>query len=376
MTKKWLFGFIIVAIFFTGYSTRIPLENGALILLIGVDKGANKNLIVGTSTTVFKGKSKKNTFEEVVEAPSVYSAFSKINTKTTGYLTSSKAQILLIGKEFTKQPNWPNKLDAIVRDPSSTSNIKLIQVDGQIRDFFSIKPPNNLSISMYLQDIIQASLYDNMIVPSDIQEVLRQKNEEGMTQTIPIIKKENNAVQTKGIAFFDQSSRYVTSLPSKDVPIYSLLKKEKLQGRMILNIILNDSASDKSRIVSVLIEKANRQIDVGFKNDKFQFDIKLDIALSIIEGVNGPTITSNDDQGKIISLLERQITKSIDKELNKVIKKIQSNKIDPIGLSMYARANQYQQWKLHKKNWGNKISNSNIKIKTLIKIGNTGIIRG
>ncbi len=71
---------------------------------------------------------------------------------------------------------------------------------------------------------------------------------------------------------------------------------------MILNIILNDSASDKSRIVSVLIEKANRQIDVGFKNDKFQFDIKLDIALSIIEGVNGPTITSNDDQGKIISL--------------------------------------------------------------------------
>lgn len=64
-------------IFFTGYSTRIPLENGALILLIGVDKGANKNLIVGTSTTVFKGKSKKNTFEEVVEAPSVYSAFQK-----------------------------------------------------------------------------------------------------------------------------------------------------------------------------------------------------------------------------------------------------------------------------------------------------------
>lgn len=376
MTKKWLFGFIIVAIFFTGYSTRIPLENGALILLIGVDKGANKNLIVGTSTTVFKGKSKKNTFEEVVEAPSVYSAFSKINTKTTGYLTSSKAQNLLIGKEFTKQPNWPNKLDAIVRDPSSTSNIKLIQVDGQIRDFFSIKPPNNLSISMYLQDIIQASLYDNMIVPSDIQEVLRQKNEEGMTQTIPIVKKVNNTVQTKGIAFLDQSSRYVTSLPTKDVPIYSLLKKEKLQGRMILNIILNDSTNGNHRIVSVLIEKAKRQINVGFKNDKFQFDIKLDIALSIIEGVNGPTITSSDEQGKIISLLERQITKSIDKELNKIVKIIQSNKIDPIGFSMYARAHQYQQWKMHQKNWGNEISNSNIKIKTLIKIGNTGIIRG
>lgn len=376
MTKKWLFGFIIVAIFFTGYSTRIPLENGALILLIGVDKGANKNLIVGTSTTVFKGKRKKNTFEEVVEAPSVYSAFSKINTKTTGYLTSSKAQNLLIGKEFTKQPNWPNKLDAIVRDPSSTSNIKLIQVDGQIRDFFSIKPPNNLSISMYLQDIIQASLYDNMIVPSDIQEVLRQKNEEGMTQTIPIVKKVNNTVQTKGIAFLDQSSRYVTSLPTKDVPIYSLLKKEKLQGRMILNIILNDSTNGNQRIVSVLIEKAKRQINVGFKNDKFQFDIKLDIALSIIEGVNGPTITSSDEQGKIISLLERQITKSIDKELNKIVKIIQSNKIDPIGLSMYARAHQYQQWKMHQKNWGNEISNSNIKIKTLIKIGNTGIIRG
>ncbi len=59
MTKKWLSGFIVVAIFFTGYSTKVPLENGALILLIGVDKGANKNLIVGTSTTVFKRKKQK-----------------------------------------------------------------------------------------------------------------------------------------------------------------------------------------------------------------------------------------------------------------------------------------------------------------------------
>lgn len=375
MIKQRLFSFILVVILLNGCSTRIPLENGALILLIGVDKGANKNLIIGTSTTTFKGKSKKNTYEEFVEAPSIYSAFSKINTKTTGYLTSSKAQILLIGKEFSKQPNWTNTLDSIFRDPSSTSNIKLIQVDGQIKDFLTIKPPNNLSISMYIQDIIQSSLHNNMIVPSDIEEVIRQKNEEGMTQSIPIIKKINNTIQTKGIAFFDQSSKYVTSLATKDVPIYSLLTKTKLKGRMRLHIPLNDSTSNNPRIVSVSIEGATRKIDVGFRNDKFHFDIKLKLMLSIIEGINSPTTTSNDEQGKVMRLLERQITKSIDKELNKIVKKIQGNKIDPLGLSMYARAHQYQQWKLHKKNWGNAISNSNIQIKSLVIVQGTGMTR-
>lgn len=377
MNKKPIIILILVCIIFlSGCSSRLPLENGALILLIGVDKGTKENLIVGTSMTLFKVKSKKSSFEEIVEAPSVYSAFSKINTKTPGYLTSSKVQIVLVGKELSRQSEWLNKLDPIYRDPLSSSNLKLIITDSPIIDFFNIKPPDGMSIPMYIYDVYKSSLGDNMIVPSYIQELMRQKDEEGMTQTIPIIKKIKNKVQTKGIAFFDQKGKYVTSLAVNKVPIYCLLRNPKLKGRMVLNIPLKNSRNNQLRIVSVLVENVKKNIDVEFRENRFRFVIKLNMEVSIVERTNTPPITSNKLERKEIKHLERQLTDAINKELNKIIKEIQNNKIDPLGFSMYARAYQYREWKLRKENWGNTISNSNIEIKPILKIQNTGIIRG
>lgn len=376
--KKRRIGILILicVLLFSGCRGGVSLENGALVLLIGIDKSEKTSLLVGTSTTVFKGKKKEHTFEEIIRAPSIYHAFSKIMTKTTGYVTSSKAQVILVGKTFTTQPHWSKILDPIVRDPSSTSNIKLLVADGPITDFFTMKPPNNMSIPMYIKGISQSALYDNRMVPSNIQEFIRQKNEDGMTPTIPIIKKIKNKVQTTGIAFFNQTDKYITSLSVNDVPLYALLHQPKLQGRMILNLALSDSKERKPKMISILVENVKRKIDADCINKTFQFDINLNMEVAILERINGPTITKSEKQKKEIERLEKQITAVIHRKFKKITRQIQQNQIDPLGFSMYARAYQYPEWKRQRKNWGKAIYNSDIRLHINIHIQTTGIMRG
>lgn len=51
--------------------------------------------------------------------------------------------------------------------------------------------------------------------------------------------------------------------------------------------------------------------------------------------------------------------KSFYQAFNEVIKKIQDNKIDPIGLEVYARAYEYDHYKKVQEDWGQSTWNKN-----------------
>ncbi|MEB8677065.1 Ger(x)C family spore germination protein [Bacillus cereus] len=370
--KKQLILFLMWISLITGCSSRGSLENEALILLMGIDKVNKKQIIIGTSATIFKTKKEPYTYETVIRAPSIYSGISKFNSKNLGFLTFSKAQILMIGTKLAKQPNWIQKIDTINRDPFGTSNIKLVLADGNINNFFHIQPTNNLSLPIYVQSLFKSSLYDNRIVPSDIQEILRQTNEEGMTPTIPILKEKRNRIQTNGIGFLDYSGKYVAKLSANDTILFNILRNPDLRGRMILNIPLS-----RSHIATVLIEDINRSLTVGYFKNHFEFNIKVNMEVSMVERTDSRLhIISDELEKNHIKHFEKTITQIIHKDLNKIVYKIQNHKIDPIGLGMYARAYQYNNWKKHSKNWGKAISDADIRIIVKIKTQNTGTTRG
>ena len=63
---------------------------------------------MGTSIPLFHHKQQRSTIEQWAQASTVYNGFSKIDTKLTGYVTASKAEIILIGGKIGPR----SKLDA------------------------------------------------------------------------------------------------------------------------------------------------------------------------------------------------------------------------------------------------------------------------
>ncbi|HDR6318667.1 TPA: Ger(x)C family spore germination protein [Bacillus thuringiensis] len=375
MIRKWIW-IMICCIYLIGCSQqRIPLEKVSLILLIAIDKTSNKDIKVGTSIPLFHHEKQKSTVEHWVHASTVYTGFSKIDTKLTGYVTSSKAEVILIGKKFAQEENWIQALDSSYRDPYATINAKVVVVDGPAEDIFKIKRSDKPLLPSYINDVIESSIQNNQSVSSTIQQLIREKNEQGMTQTLPIIKRINNEIDTIGIAFLNHRGKYVTKISKKDVKFFNLINKTQVAGRMILHPVLSPKKSDNNPNSSILVQDAKRKINVDFKNGKFIFTIDLNMDVSLIERSSN-NLNRNHLHGNINTIkLEREIQQEFEKKLQSIVHDMQKNKIDPLGLSLYARAFQYKEWKKVKDDWLYAFSNAKIHINTHIKIKDTGTIR-
>ncbi|HDR4874868.1 TPA: Ger(x)C family spore germination protein [Bacillus cereus] len=375
MIRKWVC-VVICFIYLIGCSQRIPLEKVSLILLIALDRTTNGDMKVGISIPLFHKEKQQSTVEQWVRASTVYNGFSKLDTKLTGYVTSSKAEVILIGKKLALEKNWMRALDSSYRDPYATNNAKVVLVDGAVEEVFKVKGPGNQSLSSYINSVVESSIQNNQSISSSIQQLMREKNEQGMTQSIPIIKKNKNEIDTVGIAFLNHQGKYLTKLQKKDVKLFNLIKKAKNSGRMILHLNIpakNDTQKDNA---SILVQSTKRKISVDFKEDTFLFNIDISMDVSIIEKTNVNFTNSRLYNNKNIRNLEYVIQQKFNKKLKNMLQEMQNNKIDPIGLSLYARAFQYKEWKkINQEDWLKVLSKSNIKINTNVKIKNTGTIR-
>ncbi|PFA86217.1 Ger(x)C family spore germination protein [Bacillus cereus] len=374
MIRKWIW-IVICCVYIIGCSQRIPLEKVSLILLIGLDRTPNGDIKVGTSIPLFHHKQQRSTIEHWVRASTVYNGFSKIDTKLTGYVTSSKAEVILIGKKFAQEENWIQKFDSSYRDPYATINAKVVLVDGLAEDIFQINRPDKPALPSYIDGVIESSIQSNQSVSSTIQQLMREKNEQGMTQTVPIIKKINNEIDTVGIAFLNNQGKYITKIPKKDVKFFNLINKAQVTGRMILHLAFAPKEFDKKPNSSVLVQNAKRKINVGFHKGKFIFTLDVNMNVSLIEKTSNNLNKTHSKGNKNIRKLEREIQQEIDKKLYSILQDMQKNKIDPLGLSLYARAFQYKEWKKVKEDWLHTFSKAEIHVNTHIKIKDTGTIR-
>ncbi|WP_242306972.1 Ger(x)C family spore germination protein [Bacillus cereus group sp. BfR-BA-01524] len=374
MIRKWIW-IVICCVYIIGCSQRIPLEKVSLILLIGLDRTPNGDIKVGTSIPLFHHKQQKSTIEHWTQASTVYTGFSKIDTKLTGFMTASKAEIILIGKKLAQEANWLQELDSSYRDPYATINAKIVLVDGPAEEIFKIHTPSKPSLSSYINGVIESSIQNNQSVSSTIQQLMREQNEEGMTQAVPIIKKTKNEIDTVGIAFLNRKGKYLTHIPKKDVKFFNLINKQKSSGRMILHLELPPKKSNKKTNTSIFVQNATRKVVVNFQNGKFVFNLDIYANVALIEKTNANLIKGHYDNKKNINNLKRAIQKEINNNLQNMLYEIQQNKIDPIGLSLYARAFQYKEWKKVKGDWLQALAEAKINVKTHVKIKDTGTIR-
>jgi len=70
--------------------------------------------------------------------------------------------------------------------------------------------------------------------------------------------------------------------------------------------------------------------------------------------------------------LENKITEQVQIQFENLIKKIQTDKIDPIGLGLYAQAHEYSHFKKVEDLWGETLANSDIHVSVKTIIGAMG----
>ncbi|RFB34918.1 Ger(x)C family spore germination protein [Brevibacillus sp. VP] len=372
MTKKYhiqIFMWIsLFSLLMSGCSQRINIENATFNLTLGLDKKGNDLYYYSVSPVFNKDASKKVEAHEV-RASSIRNARNFFDASSIGLLTTAKLQQVLIGKELLESHDVFPLLDVLYRDVTSASNANVLMVDGPVKDVIMFGAKDKPRLPIYLGQLIDSTAVRNLISRSTLLDFQWTVMEKTITPYIGIVSKEKNQLNIKGTALLNQQGKVVTTLSLQETTIMHMLQRFH-RGLFSLSLSLKETKNKAdSKIISATFERVTRKVQLVKKDDQFYYTIHLKMDANLNESIN---LLSKQNTMKSI---EKFLEKAVKKEADKVIKKIQQHKVDPMGLGDYMRAYYYPDWKKLEMDWGSALATININIEPEIRVIFNGLVQ-
>jgi Ger(x)C family germination protein len=339
-------------------------------LILGIDLDDKNNLIISESSPVFNKDAKKNVETYQVKAKSIRDSRKYFDSLTTGEVTAAKIQILLIGRRVLEHEDWFSILDTVYRNPTFSLSTRVIAVDGPVADIILNEPKDKPQLALHLKEVLDKNYKRTRNVLTTLQVLHRQMYEKGMTATISEIKKEKD-IDLFGVSLLDKNGKYVDSLNIQESSLLLILKDEKQQELTFsfpLTSLDKEGGIFHKNELSIDVNRVKTKIKTTYDQDKFHFNYQIQMSVNIVEQIF-PLVSVKEEE------LKKMIEKELQSKLEDLIKKIQEYKIDPIGLGLYGRAFQYDQYKKVEEHWGEALAESSIDVSLDIDIEARGSIK-
>ena len=360
---------ITLILLMAGCRDRINLEDITLALMYGIDLDDNNHLIVYMSSPVFNKDVQKKDEQIKFTTKTLFYSSNQFDSAVTAMTRGGKLQTLLIGKRILDHPGWFKLLDLLYRNPKLSVNSVVAGVDGPLSDIFFYNPKDKPLLMLHIKKLIQTAHRKNITVYTNVLELHRQMYEKGVTPAITLIKKKKE-IEIVGTALLDKEGQISSVLSIDDNVLLSILNGKKNNQTFTVKISQNEKKGFyDTNYTSFLIQNPKYKIKTNYSSDQFNYEIRIKLSVIIAERLFAMSAADGEDQ------LQLLIEEQLNQRFAALIKKFQQNKIDPIGLGLYARAFQYQEWKKVQEHWGKSFSEAKVTVKVKVKIIDSGNVQ-
>lgn len=374
MIKRWRrgIGFLLTALAATlvsGCYDRLDLEEASSPFLVGYDLDANNDMIVYVINPEFSGQVGKKTHDIRVKAETSREAREKEDIRSAGTFHGRKIQVVLIGKRLLRHPDWFRMLDVYFRDSRNSLTPRVVVFNGPLSDIVYLNQKDQPMLPILLREMIDTKSSRSESVDTTLQDLHRQVYEKGMTPFVSEVDVVNKEVVLQGTTLIDHSGKFATSINAEESILLRILQnrvKKSVSLTVPIPGVPKTGPFQTDRL-SFSTERVKTEIDTAFDNGHFRFDIRVRIRVALTERL------FPYDKGEEQSL-ERLITEQMQQKMNDFVLKLKSNRVDPIGLGLYARAQEYNRYKKVEERWGEAFSKSDIRTMVTVEIGSTGPI--
>lgn len=342
---------------------RLGVTHTATYDLAENEEQSDKKLIV--SITIPRpesagGKGNSNSNREFLQATSATSKEGRINLskQTELILVSGQMRNTLFGINLAKEGVW-EYIDALLRDPSVSPQIKITVVNGSAYQLLSKDYSQHSRTGQYIERMLDKESQSQTVPKMDLFRFSRDYWDDGIDSVAPMIKDAGNHVEIDGIALF-RGDRYITKVETDQALIFAFLRGPFKRGELSIDLTKVGRSNERMMLSSISSE---RKIKVTSKNDnnEFHIDLRIKVSGTILEYIG--TINLNSENGRVEA--ERLIAEYIKNQLDDMIAMLQENNVDSIGIGKHVRATlNYQQWK--SMDWHEVFPN--IKVNTDVKI--------
>ncbi|PGS53972.1 Ger(x)C family spore germination protein [Bacillus sp. AFS041924] len=360
---------VLLLIGLTGCKDKINIEDITIALLWGVDIDQQGDVIIYMASPVFSKDVKEKNEQFKVKSLSLREARDIIDSRSTGITAGGKVQTLLIGRKVIEQKNWDSLLDLFYRDPKMRLNADLVVVNGSVSDIFEFSPKNKPSLSIFIPQLIKTANFRNVSVRTSLRFFYKLTAEKGVTTFAPELTLKDNILEISGTTLLNNQNEYQRTLSLKETMLLIILQ-DKNEGQFSMWLQPKQHKKIKNTIsnnnISFYINDIKRNVIKKYHNGKYQFNINLKLPVAITES---PIKLNNKSEAK----LKKEIENDLQMELNQLVKSLQNDKVDPIGLGLFARSFKYAEWKKVEDNWVSAFQQSKIKVKVKIILVDKGL---
>ncbi|WP_010676819.1 Ger(x)C family spore germination protein [Bacillus timonensis] len=370
--KRWFEIFMILPLLMmlTSCGYQVPLEDTTIVFILGIDLDEDNNLIFYESSPVFNKGAKVQTETYQTKADTIRDSKKYFDTVESGEVSGAKIQVLLLGKKVVEHEDWFPILDTLYRNSNFSLNTRVVVVEGNVSDVINYEPKSNAYLVMYLKNVIDKNHKRTRTAKGTLQLLHSEIYDKGVTPALSHVKKDKR-VEVTGTVLLNDRGKYVDSLDLSESTLFLFLKNNQKHPISYTTITIPTDKEDgifHKHDLSFEVTNVKSKIKTSYDMDKVTFDVKVSMSILILESLLSMDMKSNEE--KIKEIIEERLKS----EYEKLFKKIQSHKIDPIGFGVYARAYEYEHFKKVQDNWGEALSQANINISVEVEIKGMGTV--
>ncbi|MEH7237605.1 Ger(x)C family spore germination protein [Bacillus sp. JJ1562] len=370
--KRWFRNFLFISLLMmlTSCGYQVPLEDTTIVFILGIDLDDDNNLIFYESSPVFSKGAKAQTETYHTKADTLRDSRKYFDAVTSGEVSGAKIQLLLLGKRVVEHEDWFPLLDTMYRNSNFSLNTRVVIVDGQVSDIIDYKPKSNAQLVMYLKNVIDKNHRRTRTEKGTLQQLHSEFYERGVTPALSNVKKVKR-VEVIGTALLNNRGKYVDTLNLPESTLFLFLKYNRKHPISYTTITIpteKEGGIFHKNDLSFEVKSVKSKIKTSHEMDRFKFDVKISMSIVILESLL--SVDMNSEEMKFKKTIEERLKT----DYEKLFKKIQDHKIDPIGFGVYARAYQYNQYKKVEDNWGEALSEADINVSVEIDIKGMGTV--
>lgn len=374
MNKRHLHGALIAILlaFVPGCGERQDLEDATIPFAVGYDLDDANDMIVYATSPVFYRNVEKKTHEIQVKARTSRQARKHEDSYSTGSFNGRKIQVILVGKRFLAHEGWFSMFDVYFRDSKNSLSQRIVACDGPVSEIMYLNPKDQPMLPMLLRGMVDTKSDRSETVKTTLQELHRHMYEKGMTPSISEVRLDKDKkIVLSGTALLDHHGKYAVSLDIPDTVLLHILQRRAHKPVGFTVPVPGEPkrgpfAFDR---VSFNAEDVKTKIKTSFRENKFHFDIRVNMPIVLTEMLFDFDVQKKGEQ------LEKTIAEQMEGQFARFIGNIQARRLDPIGLGLYARAYAYERYKQAEDNWVDTLAAADIRVSVKVKLKSMGPVK-
>ncbi|MFC6038596.1 Ger(x)C family spore germination protein [Paenisporosarcina macmurdoensis] len=321
-----------------GCAEQKLLERVGLAILLGYDLGNEGDL---STTAVIRQVNPD--FESNIEIISAENQTSKgtrtkINRKSSKKIVAGQLRVALYGNELAKKKGISTSMQALSRDSNISGSVYMAVVEGEAKTLLNYKFENISDIGQHIFKLLQQNIEDEQIVSSTLHEVSHDYYSIGEDIAMPIISREEELIIISGVALF-KKGRMVGELPAED-SFYIKLSRDRYDSGTFEVLIKYEDLEEgfmenPPEEISLVLDTIKSKSDLKLINQSTpEFDLNITMEARLLE------LDEEIDLGepKNVAILDKAISKSLSREISRVITYCQEVNSDVFGLGSQYRS--------------------------------------